>query len=173
MVIVDTRYHVSPFWYEPVETLLYQMNSNGVDKALLIQRGQVRIFDNSYLIECLRGFPGRFSAVGVVDTNSSDAPDRLEEWVNRGLEGIRLRATLQSPGIDSLAIWSKATELGIAVSVQGTVEEFSSPEFENVIKELPSLNIILEHLGEEAKTPRPRTTPTARFWRWLNIPTPS
>ena len=31
MVIVDTHCHVSPYWYEPVETLLHQMNSNGVD----------------------------------------------------------------------------------------------------------------------------------------------
>ena len=34
MVIVDTHCHVSPYWYEPVETLLHQMNSNGVDKAV-------------------------------------------------------------------------------------------------------------------------------------------
>ena len=40
MVIVDTHCHVSPYWYEPVETLLHQMNSNGVDKAVLIQLGQ-------------------------------------------------------------------------------------------------------------------------------------
>ncbi len=132
MVIVDTHCHVSPYWYEPVETLLHQMNSNGVDKALLIQLGQVRIFDNSYLIECTRRFPGRFSAVGVVDTNSPDASERLEEWVNQGLEGIRLRATQQSPGSDSIAIWRKAADLGIAISVQGTVEEFGSPEFETL-----------------------------------------
>ena len=147
MVIVDTHCHVSPYWYEPVETLLYQMNNNGVDKAFLIQLGQIRIYDNSYLIECIRRFPGRFSAACIVDTNSPDAPDRLEGWVNQGIEAIRLRATLQSPGSDSLAIWRKAADLGIAVSVQGTVEEFGSPEFENVIKELPSLNIIIEHLG--------------------------
>ena len=78
MVIVDTHCHVSPHWYEPVETLLHQMNSNGVDKAVLIQLGQVRIYDNSYLIECIRRFPGRFAAVGVVDTNTPDAPERLE-----------------------------------------------------------------------------------------------
>ena len=47
MVIVDTHCHVSPYWYKPVETLLHQMNSNGVDKAVLIQLGQVRIYDNS------------------------------------------------------------------------------------------------------------------------------
>lgn len=161
MVIVDTHCHVSPYWYEPVETLLHQMNSNGVDKALLIQLGQVRIYDNSYLIECIRRFPGRFSAVGVVDTNSPDASERLEEWVNQGLEGLRLRATQQSPGSDPIAIWRKAADLGIAISVQGTVEEFGAPEFEKVIKELPSLNIIIEHLGSA----REDTTPPHNAYR--------
>ena len=147
MVVVDTHCHVSPYWYEPVETLLYRMTTNAVDKAVLIQMGQVRIFDNSYLIECLRRFPGRFSAVAVVDTEISDAPEQLEEWVKQGIEGIRLRSTLRSPGRDSLAIRRKAAELGIVVSSQGTVGEFASPQFEEVIKEFPSLNVIIEHLG--------------------------
>ena len=87
------------------------MNSNGVDKAVLIQLGQVRIYDNPYLIECIRRFPGRFAAVGVVDTNTSRCTRTFGEWVNQGLEGIRLRATLQSPGSDPLAIWRKAADL--------------------------------------------------------------
>ena len=41
MGVVDTHCHVSPYWYEPVEPLLYQMTTNGVDKAVLIQMGQV------------------------------------------------------------------------------------------------------------------------------------
>ena len=95
------------------------------------------------------------------------------EWVNQGLEGVRLRATLQSPGSDPLAIWRKAADLGIAISVQGTLEEFGSPEFENVIKELPSLNIILEHLGGAgARYDYRLTMHTGRFWLWPNIQTP-
>ena len=104
MVVVDTHCHVSPYWYEPVETLLHQMNSNGVDKALLIQISNIRTYDNSYLIECLRRFPGRFSAVGIVDTDRPDAPERLAEWVEQGIEGIRLRSNFRSPGRDPLAI---------------------------------------------------------------------
>ena len=114
------------------------MTTNGVDKAVLIQMSQVRIYDNSYLIECVRRFPGRFSAVAVVDTDRPDAPERLEEWVKQGIEGIRLRSTLRSPGGDPLAIWRKAAEIGIVVSSQGTVEEFSSPEFGTSSKSCPT-----------------------------------
>ena len=145
MVVVDTHCHASPYWFEPIEVLLDEMPRNGVDKAVLIQfRG---VYDNSYLIESMRRFPGRFSTVVIVDTTLADAPDRLEEWVNQGAEGIRLGPLERSPGSDSLAIWRKAAELGIVVSSLGTAEEYASREFEAVIKEFPSLDIIIEHLG--------------------------
>ncbi len=56
MLIVDTHCHATPYWFEPIEILLDQMTRNGVDKAALIQiRG---VYDNAYLIECMRRFPG-------------------------------------------------------------------------------------------------------------------
>ena len=145
MVIVDTHCHASPYWFEPIEVLLDQMIRNGVDKAALIQfRG---VFDNSYLLECVRRFPGRFSAVVIVDTGQADAPQRLEEWVKRGAEGVRLAPLERSPGNDPLAVWRKAADLGIVVSSLGTLDEFSSPDFEAVVQEFPGLSIIIEHLG--------------------------
>ena len=145
MIIVDTHCHVSPYWFEPVEILLDEMTRNEVDKAVLIQfRG---VYDNSYMMECIRRFPGRFSAVAIVDTSRPDAPEVLERWVREGAEGIRLDPKVRSPWNDPLAIWRKAAELGVVVSCLGTVEEFASPEFESIITEFPTLNIIIEHLG--------------------------
>ncbi len=146
MLVVDTHCHASPYWFEPIEVLLEEMTRNGVDKAILIQfRG---VFDNSYQIECVRRFPGRFSSVVIVDTARADAPDRLQEWVSQGAEGIRLEPQERSPGSDPLAVWRKAAELGIVVSASGTLEQFASDEFENVIKQFPNLKIVIEHLGE-------------------------
>lgn len=165
MVVVDTHCHASPYWYEPVETLLDQMNRHGVDKATLIQIGGE--FDNAYLIECVRRFPGRFSAVALVDTSRPDALERLQEWVSQGAEGVRLRPIERSPGRDPLAIWRKAAELGIAVSVQGSnADEFSSPQFEDVIRELPNLSIIIEHLGGGGQDTKP---PYSRYRKVLAL----
>lgn len=101
--------------------------------------------------EILGGGPDRIG----VDTGRPDAPDRLAEWVNQGVEGIRLGPTVRSPGSDPLAIWRKAAELDIVVSAPGSVEEFASPEFEEVIKELPGLNIVIEHLGGAGRDTNP------------------
>jgi len=154
MVVVDTHCHASLYWFEPVEVLLDEMNLSGVDQAVLIQiSGQ---YDNSYLIECMRRFPGRFSVVALVDTDQPDAPERLEEWVRQGVEGIRLSPAVRSPGQDPLAIWRKAAELSIPVSCQGSSGHLlASPEFENIIKELPSLQIIIEHLGGGGRSTEP------------------
>ena len=162
MVIVDTHVHTSPYLFEPVEVLLFQMNRNGVDKATLAQHffywnkvdkttatlgknfGQE---DNRYIIECSRRFPGRFSPIIQVNEEHVDAPETLRQWVKEGAEGLRLHATTRSPGNDPLAIWRTCAELGLPVTCAGNYEEFSSNEFNNIVKALPEMPIILEHLG--------------------------
>lgn len=145
LVIVDSHCHASPYWFEPVEVLLHQMDRNGVDKAVLIQvRG---MYDNSYLIECMRRFPGRLSAVVLVDIERPDAPEALEKWVGEGAQGVRLTPASRFPGPDSLAMWRKAAHLGVPVSCLGSLEEFASPGFERVVGEFRNLKIVLEHLG--------------------------
>ena len=148
MLIVDTHCHTSPYWTEPIEILLAQMNRNDVDKAVLIQSSGM--YDLSYLIECKRRFPGRFSLVTQVDMYRPDGPDNLERWVNEGIRGVRLKIPVSPPGGDPLFLWRKAAELGISVSCNSSQEQLVSAEFENVVKEFPNLNIVIEHLGRVA-----------------------
>ena len=154
MTIVDTHCHAGRNWFEPVELLLHQMNANGVDKAVLIQhRGT---FDNAYLFECARRFPGRFAVVVIVDTTRTDAPEALEHWADQGAVGVRLSPTERSSGGDPLAIWRKAAQLGLVVSSLGQVEGFASDEFAGLVAELPELPIVVEHLagvGQGAEPP--------------------
>jgi L-fuconolactonase len=145
MVIVDTHCHVSPYWYEPVEALLFHMDQNGVEQAVLIQyRGQ---YNNSYQFECIRRFPGRFSSVVLVDTDSPNAMQELERLVEQGAQGVRFKPDTRSPGDDPLAIWRKAEELDLVVSCGGENLELAADEFVEVIQAVPELPIILEHLG--------------------------
>ena len=153
MPIVDTHCHATTYWFEPIEILLDQMTRNDVDHAVLIQINGV--FDNSYLVECMRRFPGRFSGAGMVDVSSPDAPTQLAEFPGKGIEGVRLNAANRSPGEDPLVIWRKAEELGLIVSCGGQLEAFSSPDFEEIIKTLPNLKVIIEHLGAGGRDTEP------------------
>ena len=145
MLIVDSHCHAAQSWFEPIEVLLYQMDANGVDKAVLVQhRGA---YDNSYLLECARRLPGRFAVVALVDMSERDAPSTLEQWAAQGAVAVRLGPTERSPGPDPLAIWRKASELGLVVSSQGEEEEFASDEFRSIVAELPELTVVIEHLA--------------------------
>lgn len=152
MIIVDAHCHVSRSWYEPVESLLAQMERNGVDHAVLIQmQGQ---FNNDYQAECLRRYPGRFTSVVLVDSAAVDAPERLGRLVDEGAGGVRLHATTRSPGDDPLLIWREADRLGLAVSCAGAASDFAAPEFAALVESLPGLTIVLEHLGSLSRPDR-------------------
>lgn len=145
MPIVDSHCHVSPVWYEPVESLLFQMDRNGVDHAVLIQMmGQA---NNQYQMECLRRYPGRFASVVIVDTDRPDAVETLARLAEEGASGVRLRPTTRSPGDDPFAIWRAAERLGLAVSCGGSAADFAAEEFACLIQAVPRLPIVIEHLA--------------------------
>jgi len=149
MAVVDGHVHVSDCWYEPAETLLYHMDQNGIDHAVLVQmRGQT---DNSYLFQCVRRYPGRFAPVVIVDTDSPTACDELKRLAEQGASGVRLRPFHRSPGEDPLAIWRTAAQLGLTVDCGGSAKLFGSEEFAHLVESLPDMTIVLEHLGANAR----------------------
>ena len=145
MQIIDSHVHVALHIYEPIEILLAQMHLNDVEKTVLVQ--STTTTDNTYLIECMRRFPGRFSVVCRVDLESPNALRNLEHWASEGAESLRLRNFQRSPGDDPLAIWRKAAELGLSVSVGGPTDVFASSDFANLVESLPEMKFIIEHLG--------------------------
>ncbi len=161
MPIIDSHCHVSPVWYEPVESLLFQMERNGVDGAILIQmQGQT---DNAYQFACVRRFPGRFAPVVVIDTDRPDAPRELERLAGEGASGVRLKATTRSPGDDPLALWRAADRLGLAVSCAGSSADFASDEFARLVEALPGLPIVIEHLGSVSQPDADEAVRAARL----------
>src|SRR5579864_7948450 len=149
MVVIDSHCHVSDVWYEPVETLLFQMDRNGVDGAVLIQiLGQ---FDNRYQQDCLRRYPGRFASVVMVNVAEPTAIGELRRLAEDGASGVRLRPTARSVGDDPMAIWRTAADLGLSVSCPGSSADFASPEFVEMLASLPELCVVVEHLGSASR----------------------
>lgn len=157
MFIYDSHVHTSRDWFEPVETLIYQMKTNNVQKALLIPYNGN--FDNSYMFDCMKKYPGMFKVVVQVDSKNPDAPNQLERLAEEGAVGVRLRPYDPFPGPDPYALWRKADEIGLAVSCHGSLEMFAEQGFVEMVKSLPNLKIVLEHFGGAAKTiafPKPQ-----------------
>lgn len=149
MDIVDTHCHACLSWYEPAEMLVHQMDAAGVRCACLVQiKGQ---FDNGYQSEVVRRHPGRFVSVVHVDAARADAEATLERLVAEGARGLRLLPGDRSPGRDPLAIWKRAAALGIPVTTGGDLKELASSEFEALIRGVPGLTLVIEHLGSGNK----------------------
>jgi L-fuconolactonase len=164
MMIVDTHAQAGVNWFEPVEMILHQMNLNGVQKTVLIQHGGN--YHNRYVIESTKRFPGRFGAVIWVDVEKPDAPETLERLSKEeGVVGTRLLPTERSPGPDPLAIWRKASELGLTVSCFArSAEDVANPELQKLVEELPNMTLVLEHLAGAYRPLSPQSVTEPYHW---------
>lgn len=158
MVLIDAHCHASPQWFEPVGPLLYQMDANGVDKAVLTQvLGQ---FDNSYQDDCVARHPGRLASVGAIDAGRDDAADQVRHWAERGMAGLRLRPEVRSPGGDASAVWRVAAECELAISCGGAAAQFLTADFAALAAEFPQMPLVLEQLGGWTRPDCDRDTAT-------------
>ena len=154
MLIVDSHCHAGETWYEPIETLLYQLDVHEITKAVLVQHAGS--YDNSYLLECASRFPNKFAVVALVDTSKTNPLQITEKLAEEGATAIRLKPNDRSPGSNPLAIWQKASDLNLVVSCIGEVKDFASNEFHKLVSELPDLKIVVEHMagvGHHSKSP--------------------
>ena len=163
-MIIDTHLHV---WSDDVERypfaegrtqvgggsveLLNQtMDEVGIDKAVIVQPIYY-LFDNRYVAECLRRFPGRFAAIGLVDPKAPDAADRLEKLVREdGFGGLRIHSSrLDHPAEwaapDQDPLWRRSEELGTCFIVHGPAANL--PHLEPIIGRFPEVPVVLDHIG--------------------------
>lgn len=143
--LIDAHCHASPVWFEPVETLLYQMDRNSVEKAVLTQiLGQ---FDNSYQQDCVKRYPRRFASVGAVDIADAHAAESIRALAAEGMTGLRIRPEARSPGTDPLAIWQAASSCGLVISCGGASSQLLSDDFRALVGTFPDMPFVIEHLG--------------------------
>ena len=145
MRIIDTHCHAGLNWFEPIESLLHEMDTNRVSAAVLIQHGGT--YDNDYLFKCAGRFPSRFKVVALVDPEDPDQQGTLARLAARGAAGVRLDPDARLPQGDPLGLWKTAGELGLGVSSLGRVDLFASDAFKEVVDSCPETKIVIEHLA--------------------------
>ena len=143
MTIVDTHCHIGLRKYEPVESLLYHMNTSGVDRAVFIQYAGNS--DNQYMLDSMAAHPGKFQAAMIVDP--TDDGTAMRQWAEQDIVGIRLPANSRADCADPLAQWRTAAELDLVVSAPSSPQSLLSDEFAEVLSEFPNLSIVIEHLA--------------------------
>lgn len=139
-----------------VERLLGEMDANGVDKAVLVQRGSIYGFDSSYVCDSAARFPERLAAVCSIDATAADCAESVRHWVEeRGAAGIRLMELVKGADIAWLdgpvarEAWRAAAELGAPVCVHffpwNRAEGLA--RLDAIVREIPGLTVVIDHFA--------------------------
>ncbi|MEM7129364.1 MAG: amidohydrolase family protein [Chloroflexota bacterium] len=142
-MIIDTHCHAGLFKYEPIESLLFHMEQNNVDKAVLIQ--YMGNTDNGYMVDCMNRYPGKFAAAMCVAQD--DDGTQIERWHEEGIRGIRLHATSRSVTLDPLDHWRTAAQLDLVVSAPCSPAALISRDFIDAVERFSDTRIVIEHLA--------------------------
>ncbi len=102
------------------EELLEHARPCGVDRIVLIQMSFYG-FDNSYMLDSMRRFPGLFSGVAVIDEAGPDPAGQMRSLKQQGVRGFRIRPGDRSPqtsldGEGMSAMWKCGAEEGLSMS---------------------------------------------------------
>ncbi|MQG87357.1 MAG: hypothetical protein FI699_00610, partial [SAR202 cluster bacterium] len=113
-MIIDTHCHAGKNWFLPIESLEFEMDRAGVERAVLIQHGGT--YDNDYLFEESGKRNNRFKVVVLVDPEDEDPIGSLEKLAERGAAGIRIGPDDEFNFLtDATDIWRKAGDLNLVV----------------------------------------------------------
>jgi len=139
-----------------VEMLMADMDQHGCTHAVLVQV----IFhgwDNRYVADCVRRFPDRLRAHGLIDPTDPQVADKLEYWVKeQGLHGMRFSPIYYRDGqhggdawLDAEAthaLWRKAEQLSTIFNFFIAPQQL--PKLEKMVRAHPNVRVIIDHLGQ-------------------------
>ena len=160
----------------PYEKLIAAMDAAGIAKAALVQASTCYGHDNSYVADAVAAHPERFTGVFSCDVLAPDAPEKMMDWMGRGLTGMRLFTTGSTmPGqadwLDdprSFPAWALAEEKNVPVCLQMTAKGI--PQVTAVLKRFSKLRVILDHLARPRLDDGPPYIASESLWSLAAYP---
>ena len=173
-MLIDTHVHVwalderhqpppdailpPPTQAAPVELLLEDMAKFEIDHCVLVMASTFG-WDNSYILECLAAYPGKFKGIGLVDPLDPYNGRTLRALMSQGLTGVRFHPLYYSDlptWIDSQehdALWDAAASTGAIL--QFHMLPVHAPALERMIRRHPGVRVIVDHIGKPDATEPP------------------
>jgi len=141
-----------------IERLLDLLDTNGVERALVVQRAHIYGYDNSYVVDAAERHPDRVRALCAIDARDPNASRHIRHWVERGALGIRLTEPYRGAdtswfdGHDALAAWATAAELGISVRMHLYRWNRAAclSAIAAVLERFPKTSVIIDHVSNFA-----------------------
>ena len=160
------------------EQMIAAMDEAGIGKSALVQASTCYGHDNSYVLAAVKAHPARFTGVFSVDALAADAPQRIRQWYDQGLTGLRLftagsTMTTQSRWLDdpqTFPAWETVEALGIPVCLQ--VRFPGLPMVHSMAARFPKVRIIIDHLMKpelDDGVPYAKAAPVFELAKYPNV----
>lgn len=145
----QTAADLKPRTFTP-EELLAIAEPVGVSRVVLIQHTVYHDKDNSYLVDTIKHFPGRFSGVACVEPRSENLSDSLVSLHDSGCRGLRIRpgdggVKLWSDSEGMKEMWRRGPEIGLAMCPLINPEYL--PEVDRMCQSFPETTVVIDHFA--------------------------
>ena len=131
-----------------VEDLIAEMDKAGVECATLVQPNATYGLDNTYQCDSAKLYAPRTVSVGILDPAAPDAAEKLSYWVNEhGMLGVRLQSQAEPDDPACDAIWQRADELGVPISIGGGGQPEKLNRMRNVAARHPNVMFAPDHFA--------------------------
>lgn len=142
------REEMKPPSFTP-EELFEHARPCGVDRVVLIQMSFYG-FDNSYMLDTMRRFPGTFSGVAVIDDSAADPPAEMRRLAKQGVRGFRiyprnqpLDRWLMADGMR--AMWKCGAQENMAMC--HLVNPDALPAIDRNCEKFPETPVVIDHFA--------------------------
>lgn len=132
------------------EKLIALMRANGVARTVIVQVIHYR-WDNSYLLDVLKRYPGLFHGVCRVNPEDPAAPDTLSRLTEEGFRGVRLSPAADASG-DWIRgrlmppLWRRCRELKVPMTL--LVPATRLADLVPLIESNPELTVVIDHMAD-------------------------
>ena len=133
------------------EMLLELMRQNNVARTVMIQVIHYR-WDNSYLRDVLKKYPGTFRGVARVNPEDPAAPDTLSRLVQEdGFSGVRLSPNESAAG-DWIKgplmppLWKRCGDLKAPMTILAPAARM--PDIAALCEKFPDLTVVIDHMAD-------------------------
>jgi predicted TIM-barrel fold metal-dependent hydrolase len=144
----QTKADLKPPSFTP-EELLKLAEPVGVGRVVLIQHSIYHLFDNTYLTDCVKQMPGRFSVVGMLDDTQPHPDVKLKELLPLGVRGLRITPRIRGEkwleGEGMAALWKCGAQTGQAMCC--LIDAKDLPGVAAMATKYPYTPIVIDHFA--------------------------
>lgn len=140
---------MQPPSFTPEELFAHAAPCN-VARIVLIQMSFYG-YDNSYMLDAMRRFPGRFGGVAVIDHHQRHAAQQMRELHEHGVRGFRIRPAEDQSAEEYLQdeamqkFWRYGAEQGMAMC--GLLDPDHLPAWDAMCEQNPETPAVIDHFA--------------------------